>query len=297
MGKVIPFAGLTVAVLLLSGALVPGLAGAQSTKPDTRTAPTPKPYFDVISIKVDNDPNVDRSNGLPLWPNGGLFSATGELVIDLISTAYNFDGYYTRALIPQVPKWANSERFDVQARAAGNPTPDQMRLMLQSLLADRFKFAMHYEDRQTQFYALELVNSGKLGPEIRPFGNDETCPTTLPPQGQTVPGGFPAECVIPQRLKPDNPGDTRWGFRDVSLDYFASFVSGGLDHPVLNQTGLTGNFDITAEYDLKVETNPAEATGQGPIEALRDQLGFKLEPKNGPVKTFVVDHIEEPTAN
>jgi len=294
---------LAATILLYAGVLtVAVVLRAQSTG-SGQTTPATKLSFDVISIKLDRDSNVTPAGGLPRQSNGGLFHVTKRPLMDLISGAYNLSGYEYRAVKVQLPQWAWTEYFDIEARAAGNPTPDQMRLMVQSLLADRFKFAMHYEDRRVPFYALEVVKPGKLGSQIKPYASSEEPCATGPVQIQTVAGGFPAICGLPQRLEASQPGLTRFGFRNVSMEQLAAYTTGmgELDRPVLDRTGLSGAFDLVIEYDRSANNNLQTETTvpNGPtlFEAMQKQLGLKLEDKTGPVKTFVVDHIEEPTAN
>jgi uncharacterized protein (TIGR03435 family) len=217
----------------------------------------------------------------------------------LLSVAFNLSGYEYRAVRAQLPKWALAQAFDIQARAAGNPSVDQMRLMVRSLLADRFKFAMHYEDRQAPFFALVLARPGKLGPQIRAYRNDEEpCTTASPPVG-IVSGDFPAMCGLPQWLEPTQTGLTRVGFRNVSMQQIATYTSGlgELDRPVLDRTGLSGTFDLVVGYDRNANSPNSEPIGPTLFEAMKDQLGLKLESQTGPVRTFVLDHIEEPSAN
>lgn len=121
--------------------------------------------------------------------------------------------------------------------------------------------------------------------------------------GLAVAGGFPAICGLPQRLESTQPGLTRLGFRKVSMEQLAAYTTGmgELDRPVLVRTGLSGTFDVIIEYDRSANNNLQTETtvpnGLTLFEAMQKQLGLKFEEQTGPVKTFVVDHIEEPTAN
>lgn len=264
------------------------------------TATSAKMSFDVISIKPDHNPNVQPYGGLPNKPDGGLFYEMNRDVLSLLSVAYNLSGYYYRQVKAQLPQWALTDHFDIQARAAGNPTPNQMRLMVQSLLVDRFKFAMHYEDRQAPFYAMVLAKPGKLGAQIRVYNGDEEPCATESAAVRTIAGGFPAFCGLPQRLEASQPGLTRWGFRKVTMDQLAIYVTGmgEMDRPVLNRTGLSGPFDLVIEFDRNANNGPqAETSGPTLFEAMKDQLGLKLEEQTGPVNTFIIDHIEQPSPN
>lgn len=264
-----------------------------------QATPAPLPSFEVASVKLDNNPDVEPSGESPA-PTGSFYSLTKQPVGILISIAYDRppNGYFYGELMHQLPKWAQSERFDIEARVAGNPTKEQLHLMLRSLLADRFKLAMHYEIRQVPIYNLVLVKTGKLGPNVRPFGNEEPCPTSRP-SSPTVAGGFPTVCGAPHQLEPSKPGLARVGFRNVSMEWFsANAAAPDPDRPVFDHTGLTGTFDLIMEYDRNASNDPtAVPAGPTRIEAMRDQLGLKLESAIGPVKTFIIDHIEQPSPN
>ncbi len=157
-----------------------------------------------------------------------------------------------------LPKWANSDRYDIQARASGNPTKDQFRLMMQALLADRFKLAIHYEIQQLPVFALVLDKPGKLGPKIQPHPSDAPCSTApLPPgaaQGAipTVAGGFPEPCGALVGWPSDNPpGRLRLGGRNVPIAMFSTLIDNpatGIDRPVLDKTELDGKFDFIMEF-------------------------------------------------
>jgi hypothetical protein len=132
---------------------------AQPAKmPDWQMAAGGKMEFDVASVKQNKSglppsgshphSNVPLYPGSAYSPNGGLFSATNEPVGFYISFAYKLDYLQLQFVVLGLPAWANSDRFDIEARAQGNPTKDQMRVMIQSLLADRFKLVAHYETRQ-----------------------------------------------------------------------------------------------------------------------------------------------------
>jgi uncharacterized protein (TIGR03435 family) len=173
-----------------------------------------------------------------------------------------------------------------------------MRLMMQSMLADRFKLAVHHEVLQVPLYNLEVSRPGKFGPQLRAYGNEPPCPAG--PSTGTVAGGFPVSCGAPQFLNSIQPGLVRTGSRNVSMEQIAAWLAalGGLDRPVFDRTGLIGNFDFVLEWDRKPVTDPtADSTGSTFVEALQDQLGLKLDAQTGPVNTFVVDHIEQPSPN
>jgi len=292
--------------LVLECALLIGLSlvaragsGPPLSRAPRQTAVTEKMSFDAASVKVDKAglPPAGPAQSVNTTPE--VFSMTNCRVYCLIGFAYNLTLDQMSDLYPQIPKDVFSERFDVEARSASEATQDQMRLMVRSLLEDRFKFAMHYQVLQKPFYNLVVAKAGKLGPQLRPFGNEEPCPTG-PPSAPAVAGGFPTVCGSPQFMGSSQPGLVRSGSRNTSMAQIAAWLRalGGLDRAVFDETGLTGNFDFVVEWDRSASTNPqSESRGPTFVEALQDQLGLKLEAETGPVRTFVVDHIEQPTPN
>jgi uncharacterized protein (TIGR03435 family) len=231
-------------------------------------------------------------------------------LIAYIEFAYKITENQEQFLLPQIPKWAITDRFDIQAKAQGNPTKDQMRLMMQTLLADRFKLIVHYEVRQLPVLALIMEVPGKLGPLLQQHIDDSPCPTVFripsPAPGSppvVLDRRFPATCGGLLDMAPSAPGRFRTGARNVSMDLIANSIPGGssgVNLPVLNRTGLAGNFDFALEFTPRndgVSVPPANfsADSAGPtfMEALRDQLGMKLEAQQGPVDVFVVDNVEE----
>jgi uncharacterized protein (TIGR03435 family) len=270
--------------------------------------------FDVASVKASR-PDAPHESNFPLnagamyTPNGGRFHATNFPLVTYIVFAYNLLGNQIQALAPQLPRWATTDGFDIEARAAGNPTKDQMRLMMRSLLADRFKFAIHTEAREVPVLAFTLAKSGKLGPQLRPHAGNTSCQTdpsaaaaNQVPDGffEKIPGGFPAICNGILGVPPSAPGRSRLGGRNVTIafmaDMFAQRVSPG--RPMIDATGLTGTFDFLIEFVPDSQTPPAPPD-DGPTfeEALQDQLGLKMQSRKSEMQMIVVDHIERPTPN
>jgi uncharacterized protein (TIGR03435 family) len=262
--------------------------------------------FDVTSVKQNK-----IGGRASLVESGNLFSTTNFQVIGLIGLAYKLTGSQLRNMASQLPKWVSTQGFDIEARADGSPTKEQMRLMLQSLLADRFKLTAHRETRQLPVFGLVPEKNGKLGPSLRPHLDDPPCasapPTTSPPAPPTtVAGGFPAACgELLQLPNTSGPRRLRFGARDMTAEMIVTSLNAvsDLDRPILNQTGLRGSFDFTIEFTLLLGPSRPDSNIQlddsAPefSEALKDQLGLKLEPQTGPVNALVIDHIEEPSPN
>jgi uncharacterized protein (TIGR03435 family) len=281
---------------------------AQSPVVDWQTAAGGKMAFDVVSVKKNkagvppSNSNVPLGPGDYYHPTGGLFTATNISPFIYILFAYKVTGNQFRILQEEAPKWIFSDRFDIQARADGNPAKDQLRLMMQSLLEDRFKLAAHNEIRQLPVFAVTQSKPGKFGPQLQPHPNSAPCSSLLDPSAastsETIAGGFPKMCGGIQPLMPSVAERTRIGARNVTMEFMAMNLAsaGNLDRAVINQTGLGGTFDFTLEWmpERRSTASPNEANQQpedsGPtfLEALQEQLGLKLVSQRGPVEALVI---------
>jgi uncharacterized protein (TIGR03435 family) len=276
--------------------------------------------FDIASVKQNKSglpPSGDPiTSNVPLGPQdmftptGGLLSATNSLLSQYMIFAYKLTPNQLESVMTQLPKWATTDRFDIQARVAGNPTKDQFRMMVQALLADRFKLAIHYETKQLPVFGLVLEKPGKLGPQIQRHPDDSPCSSAIPVPGSTptVAGGFPEYCGAIAGMQASAPGRIRLGARNMAMAMIATSFSipqlSGADRPIVDRTGLTGKYDWVIEFTPQlngplppgVNFTP-DPDGPTFLEALKEQLGLKLEPQTGPVETIVVDHVEEPSEN
>jgi uncharacterized protein (TIGR03435 family) len=274
--------------------------------------------FDVASVRQNTTaPASARSSSFPLGPgdvyvpNAGRFRALNFPLVAYIEFAYKLTEDQNQFLLPQLPKWVTADRFDIQASVQGNPTKDQMRLMMQSLLADRFKLAVHYETRQIPVYALLLDIPGKLGPLLQQHADDSPCATTpwVPSPPPTAPAQpldtrFPGPCGGILNMPPSVTGRVRVGARDVTMELIASSMPGTedeVDRPVLDRTGLTGMFDFAIEFTPKLDgrsdagsNSRTDSTVPNFLQALKEQLGLKLEPQMGAMDVFVIDYVEQP---
>jgi len=312
--------GFYVGMIVVLGALLlfsnMRLLRAQTAMPNREEA-AGKASFEVASVKQNKsgDPpfgapphsNVNLTAFDTYAPNGGLFSATNWPLLVYIQFAYKLTPSQLRPP-PQLPKWATTERFDIEARAPkSNPSKDQMRLMMQSLLSDRFKLLLHFEPRRVPVYALVLVKNGKLGPHLLAYADGPPCSSGAPPQTQS-PSSQPSD------VRFDGPcggmtaglvsGQTRVSERNATMEEIASdlIVLGKLDRPVLNETGLKGPYDFVIEWRREMNGSPSpddQSAAMGPtfLEALKEQLGLKLEARNGRIEVPVIGHVEQPSEN
>ncbi len=189
-----------------------------------------------------------------------------------------------------------NERFDVEARANGEPAKDQMRLMMRSLLKDRFKLVVHTEQRTQAIFDLELARPGRTGPQLRAHQTDE-CVSIF--QLPTLPCGSRGFMTI-------GGGDrVRIVGNGEPMDRIAEALMippTGIDRHIRDRTGLSGTFDLSLEWSVVSDTVQAPITLQDDLpprflEALKTQLGLTLSSTKGPVDILVVDQVERPTEN
>jgi bla regulator protein BlaR1 len=278
--------------------------------PDWQTKAGGKMAFEVASVKLDKGyfvpPDFPLSAGDAYRPTGGLFRASFPLSV-YIEFAYKvWPDEGQRRQLSQLPKWVSTDSYRIEARAAtGSPTKDQMRLMMQSLLADRFQLASHFETREVPVFALTLVRAGKPGPKLIAHADDPPCgnPGEAPGPGLR---GFPPDCG--SLVLNNRSGSMLLGSRNITMDVLANSLSVApleLGRPVIDKTGLKGSFDFTLQWTAETAGPaasepvgpPPETGGPSPLQALRDQLGLKLESARGPVQILVVDRVERPSEN
>jgi uncharacterized protein (TIGR03435 family) len=271
--------------------------------------------FDVASVKLIAPGTPFAAGNFPLdigdsyGPTGGRFRSVFPLLI-YIDFAYKIG--FTPEQIAHVPEWVAHDRYAIEARVEGKgkPTKDQMRLMMQSLLADRFKLAIHFESKEVPVFALTLVKPGKLGPKLHLHSDGPPCDSNNPGDptvNGAPPGGselFPSVCDTFVVVPGPNGIGARDGARNIAIGLFADFVSRFVGRPVVDKTGLTEKVDFTMEWVNEPNGPPPVDAGdppgsQGPtmMRALREQLGLKLESTRGPVQNLVVDHVERPSEN
>ncbi len=284
-------------LLLAAGWMTIAAPTAQSQSvPEWQTAAGGKMAFEVASIKPSKPgtfvpPNFPLDAGDAYSRTGGRFSGDFQLAT-YIKFAYKLmlTPDQVRSIIAPLPKWVASERFRIQARAEGNnPTKDQMRLMMQSLLADRFQLKVHFETQQVPVLALTLAKPGKTGPKLRPHAQGAPCDAPGAPPSDDSPvnpaGVFPPRCDVYMLISKPN-GMNQVGSRNTTMDLLASSLPslGHLGRPMLDQTGLSGRFDFVIEWTP--ESNSAsppdssvqpDSQGTTFLQALQEQLGLKLK--------------------
>jgi uncharacterized protein (TIGR03435 family) len=237
------------------------------------------PAFDVVSIKVSKpDASGSSSN---VWND--TYSAGNVTLKEIIEyDAYEVPGPQILGIPPALEKVA----FDIQAKidpiiyaqmkAQGKEQPFQQ--MVQQLLADRFKLAVHKETRELPVYALTIA---KNGPKLQPAKDPDGGTSFSGKRGQLTAKGTSTAQLAAKLTRS---------------------VFGDLGRIVIDKTNLTGRYDLTLTWtpDLGAAPTPdgqPDTSAPSIFTAIQEQLGLKLEPAKGPVPVLVVDHAEMPTGN
>jgi bla regulator protein blaR1 len=323
--KLLSMATVSIAAAFLFASGFAIRAGAQTATPqspsthlqeitDWRKAAGGKMSFEVASIK-QSKPSTFAGSNFELNTSDSYEAADpeGRLIADsplavYIEFAYKIkltdeQGY---SMLARLPKWVSTDNFEINAKAEGNPTKDQMRLMMQSLLADRFKLAIHFKTLHIPALALILDKPGKTGPNLRPHSEGPPCevPAVLkeidPSSKDFV---YPPMCYLVAASPKENHG-MLMGTRNASMKQIADAIAsvGDQGRPVVDRTGLRGRFDFTLEWIPDANSPVSSNVGKLPVgktldllEALKEQLGLKLKSTNATIRVPVIDHVERPS--
>lgn len=211
----------------------------------------PAPAFEVASVKP-SQPGTPGGSSL----DPGRLTVRGETLRGLILSVYNVP--YWR--VNGGPEWVNTDGYEIIATFPPDTSQDQVTLMLQNLLADRFKLAIHREMRDSSVYALVV---GKDGPKFKEAPDSKFAAKT---------------------------GRGHFEIHHADMALFARNVpADAVDRPIVDMTGLKGFFDLTLDW------NPL--AGPSIFTALQEQLGLRLEARKMPLEFIVIDHIERPSEN
>lgn len=252
-------------LLLFSGALF-GQAGGTASGP----------AFEAADVHVS--PKVR----MPSMAAGGLrgtrYLVRQATMVDLISLAYDVDN--TKVLAG--PIWLDLHRFDLSARAPSGSTPEQARLMLQKLLAERFSLKIHHDSKEMPGFVL---SAGSSKPNMKPAVDASAGPNC---QGRPQ---TPGADTVPQQVV---------DCRSVSMDELARLLANVANgsSSALNKTGLEGKWDFTIKWTPPALLARAGADGISIFDAVDKQLGLKLESGKISQPVVVVDSVNEaPTPN
>jgi uncharacterized protein (TIGR03435 family) len=272
--------------------------------------------FDVAAIHLGK-PGEFQPPLFPLSSDDTYRDTHGRFFADFPLIAYIEFAYklmltdeQRNAMLSSLPKWAMTDEFVIEARAVGNPTKDQMRLMVQALLRDRFKLAVHFETQVSPVLFLVLNKPTIMGPDLRLHSIGPPCDSKASPEDRDLAekedkGLFPPICDA-YMLRPASDGKMQLGSRNTTMDLLAKSLTtvDRLGRPVVDQTGLSGRYDFTLTWNPEPDSaSPSDAQAKSDLpritflEALQDQLGLKLKAGKAPVRTILIDHVESPSPN
>jgi uncharacterized protein (TIGR03435 family) len=261
--------------------------------------------FEVVSIRQ----NISDVQGDIGKPTADGYRMINDGINVVISTAYQPQtaglAFYPVGQVKGLPDWVNSERYDIDARISDedraawqNPAEQKVMLqaMLQTMLADRCKLAVHREFKDASVYSLVV---GKSGIKFK-----ETDPTVDPPSGTKLPWGG---VLLPASRNGDG-----MSFYGTSMATLVSLLSnvlsslGNHEGTVQDKTGLTGRYNFVVKFPPIEPRGQGDAPGEVSAPTLdpssiaftaAEALGLKLEKEKGQVETLVIDHMERPSEN
>jgi len=217
------------------------------------------PVFEAASVKPSGPRSVRMSNGGPGSSDPQRFSFTEATLQDLLFIAYDLDD----EMQISGPRWLSSERYDVVATLAPGASEEQFHLMLRNLMAERFKLALHHQTKESPVYALVIA---KNGPKLNGAGQDQD--------------GFPQLLTgRPDMIMTMEGRQARLAARRQPIARLVKFLRGFVDRPIVDQTGLTGQYDFHLDFSLQ---DSADDPVPRVFEALPEQLGLKLEQRKAP---------------
>ena len=224
--------------------------------------------FEVVSIK----PNKTMSGSSSSHTNQGTLQGTNLSLKSLIVRAYGIRNYQLEG-----PDWLESERFDISAKFPADFPKDKEKYgpafqsMMQKMLAERFKLAVHRDQKSMAVYGLVVGKNGIKFKEVPPG---------------------PAS---------SHSNNTHFEGTSLSMSSFAASLSQEMDLPVLDMTGLKGTYDLKLDWITERQAQAKDSepqTGQPIQDAIQEQLGLKVEHRKAPIEIVVVDKVERiPTDN
>lgn len=254
-----------------------------------------------------------RMGGGPGTPDPGRINYTGVPLMLILANAYDVKNFQING-----PSWLDSERFDITAKVPAGATKEEVRTMMQNLLAERFHLTLHREKKELQGFELTV---GKGGPKLKESEPDPAAADGQPAQQPGPPkrdaDGKPVlqgpGMMMMMTMGPKGPMAQSVA-KSQPLSQLVQLLGNQLRMPVVDKTGLTGKYDFTLEYapDMSTmggmmppppgggSTPPAGAEEGGPdiTTAIRQQLGLKLDSKKMPIDILVIDHVDKvPTEN
>jgi uncharacterized protein (TIGR03435 family) len=226
--------------------------------------------FEVATIKPSPPQEPGRvSSGFSVNNTSGRLSYSNVTLRDLISRAFQVARFQIAG-----PDWVDTARFDMEATFAPGTPMDQVPVMLQAVLGERFRLATHRETRRMAVYTLTVLKGGEGKLKLIPDKDDNNINS--------------------------NSSRNSWHVSaQVGMKAFAAFLAERVERPVLDQTTLPGSYQLTLDW---APENSVPAGDETPLPslftALQEQLGLKLSPTSGPAEVIVIDGADrEPSGN
>jgi uncharacterized protein (TIGR03435 family) len=260
------------------------------------------PTFEVASVKRSTPPPQGArvffgpARGGPGTPDPSQITWTYARLRDLLMTAYDVKEYQVSG-----PDWLTSERYDIAVKVPEGATGEQVRLMWQNLLAERFSMKLHHESKEFQVEELVI---GKGGPKLKA--------TALDPAALTAPGP-PTHDKNGELTGPGNDttitpnGEAHTVAKGQPLSNLTAMLWRLLSRPVIDKTGLTGRYDFNLDFKMDLRAmGPAAAApgdnapdaGSDITSAVEQQLGLRLVAAKALLDVLVIDRAEKvPTDN
>lgn len=207
-------------------------------------------------------------------PSSLLLGSTGRLTLRneplalLIARAWSVRGSQISG-----PRWISEDAFDLEATLPPKTSNEDVHRMMQSLLESRFGIQLHYEQSTAKGYTMTVA---KDGPKLKPAA-------TAPIQGVNLNGAPPPPPPPPAGMA---PGVQRSMYNSISMNSFAAIVSGMIEAPVVDMTGLTGKYEVTVD----TSRDTAESAGRTIYDVVRD-LGLRLEAAKVQIDLLVIDRV------
>jgi uncharacterized protein (TIGR03435 family) len=230
------------------------------------------PAFDVASVRVSQSDGEHRGprENIQVSPDGVIMRSVS--MRNCTRWAYHVTPYQVTG-----PDWINSQRYDINAKAAGQMSEDQLRVMMQTLLSERFKMEAHRQTKEMQAYLLQV---GKNGIKVKESGTDGEIDVKPDQQRMSV------------------------SIQRATMSHLIDVLANVFRAPIIDQTGLAGKYDVTVNMAKYI---PDMSGGRGPggepaappdpqaiiMRGLQEELGLKLEPKKMAVDLVIIDHAEK----
>ena len=268
----------------------------------------PAREFEVSSVKAApqmraefTDSSGQQHTLFQFAPGGRLVVRNGTLRF-LLTTAFSAKDFQ----LIGVPSWADTDRYDIEAKAATDISPDGMLPLVQSLLTERFELAYHRETRELPVYRLVVGRSGQKLKEHAPGNCRMPGEPDIAPDPINVFANLPCgrlNFLRPARLlggmvriSPQLAAGPSLGGRQSLSTTLADGLSSRVDRIVVDQTGLQGTYDIDLRWSPE-SSDAGDSPGPSIFGAVQEQLGLRLEPTRGPVEVLVIDRVKKPSEN